>query len=75
MEAIAVHGMGATYMEPLGDSIGWALLQIFMIMIAIVSGLIPGEWIGFRKEFEILCRIASSGAGHRLHCILKFTDL
>lgn len=44
MGAFALYGMSATYLGPLGTSIGWGLLQIFMIMTATLSGILTGEW-------------------------------
>jgi len=44
MGAIALYGMSATYLGSLGTSIGWGLFQIFMIMTAILSGALTGEW-------------------------------
>jgi L-rhamnose-H+ transport protein len=44
MGAIALYGMSATYLGSLGTSIGWGLFQIFMIMTAILSGVLTGEW-------------------------------
>ena len=42
--AVALYGMSATYLGTLGTSIGWGLFQIFMIMTAILSGVLTGEW-------------------------------
>ena len=44
MGAFALYGMSAIYLGALGTSIGWGLLQIFMIMTATLSGLLTGEW-------------------------------
>jgi len=44
MGAFALYGMSATYLGSLGTSIGWGLLQIFMIMTATLSGVLTGEW-------------------------------
>ncbi len=44
MGAVAVYGMSASYLGPLGTSAGWALFQIFMIMAANLSGVLTGEW-------------------------------
>jgi L-rhamnose-H+ transport protein len=50
MGSVAIYGVGATYLGPLGTSVGWALFQIFMIMTANVSGLIAGEWRGAARQ-------------------------
>lgn len=44
MGAFALYGMSAIYLGSLGTSVGWGLLQIFMIMTAIFSGILTGEW-------------------------------
>jgi L-rhamnose-H+ transport protein len=44
MGAFALYGMSAIYLGSLGTSIGWGLLQIFMIMTATLSGVMTGEW-------------------------------
>jgi len=44
MGAFALYGMAANYLGSFGTSIGWGLLQIFMIMTATLSGVITGEW-------------------------------
>ncbi len=44
MAAFALYGMSSTYLGSLGTSIGWGLFQIFMIMTAILSGVLAGEW-------------------------------
>jgi len=44
MGAFALYGMAVIYLGSLGTSIGWGLLQIFMIMTATLSGVLTGEW-------------------------------
>jgi L-rhamnose-H+ transport protein len=44
MGAFALYGMSATYLGALGTSVGWGLLQIFMIMTATMAGVLTGEW-------------------------------
>jgi L-rhamnose-H+ transport protein len=44
MGAFALYGMAANYLGSFGTSIGWGLLQIFMIMTATLSGVLTGEW-------------------------------
>ncbi len=46
MGAFATYGVASVYLGPLGTSAGWALMQIFMILTANVSGLLTGEWRG-----------------------------
>jgi L-rhamnose-H+ transport protein len=54
MGAFALYGMSATYLGSLGTSIGWGLLQIFMIMTATLSGVWTGEWKGAPRRSGIL---------------------
>jgi hypothetical protein len=44
MGAFALYGMSAAVLGPLGTSVGWCLFQIFMIMVATLSGVLTGEW-------------------------------
>jgi L-rhamnose-H+ transport protein len=44
MGAFSLYGMAAIYLGSFGTSIGWGLLQIFMIMTATLSGVLAGEW-------------------------------
>ncbi len=44
MGAFSLYGMGALYLGSFGTSIGWGLLQIFMILTATLSGVLTGEW-------------------------------
>jgi L-rhamnose-H+ transport protein len=44
MGAFSFYGMAAIYLGSFGTSIGWGLLQIFMIMTATLSGVLTGEW-------------------------------
>ena len=58
MGAFALYGMSATYLGALGTSVGWGLLQIFMILTATLSGVITGEW----KQSPVRARLLL-GAG------------
>jgi len=44
MGAFALYGVSAIYLGSLGTSIGWGLFQIFMIMTAMLSGVLTREW-------------------------------
>ena len=44
MGSFALYGMSAIYLGALGTSIGWGLMQIFMIITATLSGVLTGEW-------------------------------
>ena len=54
MGSLALYGMSATYLGSLGTSIGWGLFQIFMIMTAIFSGVLTGEWKGAPASSKLL---------------------
>jgi L-rhamnose-H+ transport protein len=44
MGAIAIYSSGATFLGPLGFSVGWALFQITLILTGNVAGVLVGEW-------------------------------
>jgi L-rhamnose-H+ transport protein len=44
MSAFSLYGMSAVFLGARGTSIGWGLLQIFMIATATLSGVLTGEW-------------------------------
>jgi L-rhamnose-H+ transport protein len=44
MGAFSLYGMSSVLLGALGTSVGWGLFQIFMIMIATLSGVLTGEW-------------------------------
>ena len=44
MGSMATYGVAAVYLGTLGTSVGWALFQIFNIMVANASGILTGEW-------------------------------
>jgi len=44
MGAFSLYGMAAIYLGSFGTSVGWGLLQIFMILTATLSGVLTGEW-------------------------------
>ena len=54
MGAFALYGMSATLLGSLGTSIGWGLFQIFMIMTAMLSGILTGEWKGAPASSKLL---------------------
>ena len=54
MAAFAVYGMSATFLGALGTSVGWGLLQIFMIMTAILAGVFTGEWRYASRSAKLL---------------------
>jgi L-rhamnose-H+ transport protein len=68
MGAFSLYGMAATFLGALGTSIGWGLLQIFMIMTATFSGVLTGEWKGAASSAKRLL-----GAG--LACLILATVL
>lgn len=42
--AITIYGVSTRYMGKLGDSAGWAIYQIAMVLTANSSGIVTGEW-------------------------------
>jgi hypothetical protein len=44
MGAVAIYGVGSVRLGRPGTSVGRALLRIFMIIAADLSGLLTGEW-------------------------------
>jgi L-rhamnose-H+ transport protein len=59
--AISLYGVAAVYLGPLGTSIGWGLLQIFMIMAATISGLLTAEWKNASRSAMILMSAGMAG--------------
>jgi L-rhamnose-H+ transport protein len=68
MGAFALYGVSAIYLGSLGTSVGWGLLQIFMIMTATLSGVWTGEW-------KHAPRVATSLLGLGLTCLTGATVL
>jgi L-rhamnose-H+ transport protein len=54
MGTFAIYGMSAAFLGPLGTSVGWGLLQIFMIMTAILAGVFTGEWRYASRSAKLL---------------------
>jgi len=55
MGAFALYGMSSVLLGLLGTSVGWGLFQVFMIMMATLSGLLTPEWRGAaRRALELL---------------------
>jgi L-rhamnose-H+ transport protein len=61
MGAFAIYGMSATFLGALGTSVGWGLLQIFMIMTAILAGVFTGEWRYASRSAKLLLSIGITG--------------
>lgn len=61
MGAFAMYGMSATFLGALGTSVGWALLQIFMIMTAIFAGVFTGEWLHAPRSAKLLLSTGIAG--------------
>ena len=68
MGAFALYGMSATYLGALGTSVGWGLLQIFMIMTATMAGVLTGEWKHASRSARLL--LASGIAGLTVAIVL-----
>ena len=54
MGAFALYGMSTTFLGALGTSVGWGLLQIFMIMAATFAGALTGEWQQASRSAKLL---------------------
>ena len=61
MGAFAIYGMSATFLGALGTSVGWGLLQIFMIMTAILAGVFAGEWRYASRSAKLLLSTGIAG--------------
>lgn len=61
MGAFAIYGMSATLLGGLGTSVGWGLLQIFMIMTAILAGVFTGEWRHASRSAKLLLSTGIAG--------------
>jgi L-rhamnose-H+ transport protein len=61
MGAFAIYGMSAAFLGALGTSVGWGLLQIFMIMTAILAGVFTGEWRYASRSAKLLLSIGIAG--------------
>ena len=61
MGAFAVYGMSASFLGPLGTSVGWGLMQIFMILTAILSGVFTGEWRHASRSAKLLLSTGIAG--------------
>lgn len=59
--AISLYGVAAVYLGPLGTSIGWGLLQIFMIMTATMSGVLTAEWRNAPRRATMLMSSGMAG--------------
>jgi L-rhamnose-H+ transport protein len=42
--AVAIYGVSTRYLGRLGDSAGWAIYEITIVLAANVAGLMTGEW-------------------------------
>ena len=54
MGAFALYGMSASLLGSLGTSVGWGLMQIFMIMTATLAGAMTGEWQQASRPAKLL---------------------
>jgi L-rhamnose-H+ transport protein len=61
MGAFALYGMSTTYLGALGTSVGWGLLQIFMIMTATMAGVLTGEWKHASRSARLLLSSGIAG--------------
>jgi L-rhamnose-H+ transport protein len=52
--AVAIYGVSTRYLGRLGDSAGWAIYQIAMVLTANIGGVIAGEWNGASRRSLIV---------------------
>lgn len=52
--AVAIYGVSTRYMGKLGDSAGWAIYQISMVIAANTAGVIAGEWKSASRRAVVL---------------------
>ena len=52
--AVAIYGVSTRYLGRLGDSAGWAIYQIAMVLTANIGGVIAGEWKGASRRSLIV---------------------
>jgi L-rhamnose-H+ transport protein len=52
--AVAIYGVSTRYLGRLGDSAGWAIYQIAMVLTANIGGVIAGEWKGATRRSLIV---------------------
>jgi L-rhamnose-H+ transport protein len=48
--AVVLYGMGASYLGPLGVSLGYAVFMAFGIIFGNINGFITGEWKGASRQ-------------------------
>lgn len=42
--AVAIYGVSTRFLGHLGDSVGWALYEITIVLTANIAGILTGEW-------------------------------
>lgn len=53
--AVAIYGISTRYLGRFGDSAGWAIYQITMVLTANTAGVVTGEWrYVSRRTFTVL---------------------
>ncbi|QNI31882.1 hypothetical protein H7849_23090 [Alloacidobacterium dinghuense] len=53
--AVAIYGLSTRYLGRLGDSAGWAIYQITMVLTANTAGIVVGEWrLASRRALIVL---------------------
>jgi len=54
--AVAIYGVSTRYLGRLGDSAGWAIYQIAMVLTANLAGILAGEWRSSTRRARVaLC--------------------
>ena len=52
--AVAIYGVSTRYLGRFGDSAGWAIYQIAMVLTANIGGVMVGEWKGASRRSLIV---------------------
>jgi L-rhamnose-H+ transport protein len=51
--AVLIYGLSTRYLGRLGDSAGWAIYQIVMVVTANAAGIVAGEWKAASRRSHI----------------------
>lgn len=51
--AVAIYGVSTRYLGRLGDSAGWAIYQITMVLTANAAGIVAGEWKSAKRASRL----------------------
>jgi L-rhamnose-H+ transport protein len=52
--AVLIYGLSTRYLGRLGDSAGWAIYQIVMVLTANAAGIVAGEWKSASRRSHVV---------------------